>query len=99
MNEAKLRAIIREELARTLRPSYRPRDKGGYSRAPFKARERCSMGTGELATLEEARKFLRVSAKTVRRRLKRGLLPGTKLGNEWRFSWAKLREIAGVTSR
>ena len=53
-------------------------------------------GDQELATLEEARQFLRVSAKTVRRRIKNGELPGTKLGGAWRFSWAKLREIAGV---
>ena len=51
----------------------------------------------ELATIEEASEFLRVHHKTVRRRLKAGKLPGSRLpGGQWRLPWAKLREMVGV---
>ena len=50
----------------------------------------------ELATMSEACQFLRFTEKTVRTKAKRGELPGKMVLGEWRFSWSKLREIAGV---
>jgi excisionase family DNA binding protein len=41
-------------------------------------------------TLEEAADLLRIHWQTLRRLLKRGRVPGRKLGNQWRISRAAL---------
>ena len=44
----------------------------------------------DVLDLNEAADLLRVSERTVRTKAKAGLLPGTKVGRDWRFSRAAL---------
>lgn len=46
----------------------------------------------ELMTLEEVAYYLRVTEKTVHRLLKRGGIPATKVGHQWRFDKASINE-------
>ena len=46
----------------------------------------------ELMTLEEAANYLRVNEKTMYRLLKRGSVPATKVGYQWRFDKASIDE-------
>lgn len=39
----------------------------------------------QLMTVREVADYLRVSEKTIYRLLKQGHIPGTKVGNQWRF--------------
>jgi len=40
----------------------------------------------EILTVEEAAEFLGFSAYTVRKLARQGIIPGTKMGRQWRFS-------------
>jgi len=46
----------------------------------------------ELMTVEELVRYLRVTEKTVYRLLKRGLIPATKVGHQWRFEKTSIDE-------
>lgn len=46
----------------------------------------------ELMTLEEVADYLRVTEKTIHRLLKRGGIPATKVGRQWRFDKASIDE-------
>jgi len=46
----------------------------------------------ELMTLEEVAAYLRVTEKTIYRLLKRGGIPATKVGHQWRFNKASIDE-------
>jgi excisionase family DNA binding protein len=46
----------------------------------------------ELMTIEELAAYLRVTKKTVYRLLKRGSIPATKVGRQWRFDKASIDE-------
>ena len=46
----------------------------------------------ELMTVEEVAAYLRVTKKTVYRLLKRGNIPSTKVGRQWRFDKASINE-------
>lgn len=46
----------------------------------------------ELMTVEELARYLRVTEKTVYRLLKRGLIPATKVGHQWRFEKTSVDE-------
>jgi excisionase family DNA binding protein len=46
----------------------------------------------ELMTVEELAAYLRVTKKTVYRLLKRGKIPSTKVGRQWRFDKASIDE-------
>lgn len=46
----------------------------------------------ELMTLEEVADYLRVTEKTVYRLLRRGKIPATKVGHQWRFHRASIDE-------
>lgn len=45
-----------------------------------------STPTKEILTVEETASLLKVSPSTVRNLARRGLLPGRKVGKEWRFT-------------
>lgn len=45
-----------------------------------------------LMTIEEAAAYLRVGKKTIYRLLKRGKIPATKVGRQWRFNKASIDE-------
>jgi excisionase family DNA binding protein len=47
----------------------------------------------DVLTVEEAAEILKVTIDTVRRLLKKGRLPGTKIGREWRLSRKALTEL------
>jgi excisionase family DNA binding protein len=54
----------------------------------------------ETLTPEEAARYLRVNTQTVYRALRRGRLPGGKVGRQWRIPKAALdRFIEGVKTR
>jgi len=44
----------------------------------------------ELMTLEEVSQYLRVTKKTIYRLLRRGSIPATKVGHQWRFNKASI---------
>ena len=46
----------------------------------------------DILTVEEAAEYLRVSPSTVRRMARTGLLPGVRIGRQWRFSRRQLLE-------
>jgi excisionase family DNA binding protein len=46
------------------------------------------MKTDEILTLKQVAEYLQLSPLTVYRLTKRGILPGVKLGNQWRY-WKK----------
>ena len=46
------------------------------------------MKTDEILTLKQVAEYLQLSPLTVYRLTKRGVLPGVKLGNQWRY-WKK----------
>ena len=46
----------------------------------------------ELMTVEEVARYLRVTAKTVYRLLKRGRIPAVKVGRQWRFEQGSIDE-------
>lgn len=54
------------------------------------------LGTAEVLTGREAATLLRVSMKTLLRLAREGLLPGRKVGREWRFVRSEL--LAWLTS-
>lgn len=41
---------------------------------------------GEILTAQEAADYLAISVRTLRRMTKAGVVPGQKIGGEWRFS-------------
>lgn len=45
----------------------------------------------EILTLEQAARFLQVSARTIQRMVKDGRLPGRQVGSQWRFDREQLR--------
>ena len=55
----------------------------------------------ELMTLEEVATYLRVTKKTIYRLLKRGSIPASKVGHQWRFNkalideWLQRRSVGG----
>lgn len=49
----------------------------------------------DLLTPEEAAAMLRLNRETIYRNLRRGVLPGTKLGGQWRISRTKLESMLG----
>ncbi|ODT79863.1 hypothetical protein ABS71_00860 [bacterium SCN 62-11] len=49
----------------------------------------------DLLTPEEAALLLRINRETVYRNLRRGRLPGTKLGGQWRLSKSQLESMMG----
>lgn len=51
----------------------------------------------DLLTPEEAATFLRVNRETIYRNLRRGALPGVKLGGQWRISRTKLESLLGAS--
>jgi len=53
-------------------------------------------GMDDVLDLTEAARLLRVSPRTVRTRAKAGLIPGRKVGRDWRFNKeALLRHLEG----
>jgi excisionase family DNA binding protein len=46
----------------------------------------------QLMTVREVADYLRVSVKTIYRLLKQGRIPGTKVGNQWRFNKTAIDE-------
>lgn len=46
----------------------------------------------QLMTLEETANYLRVTKKTIYRLLRRGVIPATKIGHQWRFDKAAIGE-------
>lgn len=61
--------------------------------------ERRSVSTAEerLLTVPEAAGYLRVSVATVYRLLRRGAMPGVKVGKSWRIPQATLDAYLGAT--
>ena len=56
----------------------------------------------DVLTLEEAAHILKVSTETVRRKAAAGIMPGAKVGREWRFSRRQLMawlEEGGMKAR
>jgi excisionase family DNA binding protein len=51
--------------------------------------------TSDLLTPEEAAVMLRLNRETIYRNLRRGKLPGTKLGGQWRISKTQLETMLG----
>lgn len=56
------------------------------------------MSKDELITPEEAARLLRVSTHTVYRALRKGKLPGGKVGNQWRIPVSELEKHLRGTS-
>ena len=52
----------------------------------------------ELLTLAEAAAYLRVHRRTMSRLLQQGVLPGTKIGRQWRVRKADLDALLARTS-
>ena len=50
----------------------------------------------DLLTPEEAAVLLRINRETVYRNLRRGRLPGMKLGGQWRLSKTQLESLMGA---
>lgn len=47
----------------------------------------------EIFTLKQVAQFLKLSPLTVHRLTKKGVLPGVKLGNQWRYSRRKVEDM------
>ena len=53
----------------------------------------------EALTVDELAEFLKVSRDTVYRLTQQGKIPGTKVGNQWRFSKARILEWLGSSGK
>ncbi|MBU4194814.1 MAG: helix-turn-helix domain-containing protein [Actinobacteria bacterium] len=53
------------------------------------------MDVKEILSVEDAAEFLGISPYTVRKHARQGLIPGRKVGREWRFSRDSLLEWLG----
>jgi excisionase family DNA binding protein len=47
----------------------------------------------EILTLQQAAEFLQISERTLQRMLKKGEIPGTQVGGQWRFDLEQLRAL------
>jgi len=47
----------------------------------------------EILTLQQAAEMLQISERTIQRMLKKGELPGTQIGGQWRFDRDQLRAL------
>ena len=47
----------------------------------------------EILTLQQAAEFLQISERTIQRMLKKGEVPGTQVGGQWRFDREQLRAL------
>ena len=47
----------------------------------------------EILTLQQAAELLQISERTLQRMLKKGELPGTQIGGQWRFDRDQLRAL------
>lgn len=47
----------------------------------------------EILTLQQAAEFLQISERTLQRMLKKGEIPGTQIGGQWRFHREQLRAL------
>ena len=47
----------------------------------------------EILTLEQAAAMLQISERTLQRMLKKGEVPGTRIGGQWRFDRDQLRAL------
>jgi len=47
----------------------------------------------EILTLQQAAAMLQVSERTIQRMVKRGEIPGTRIGGQWRFDRDQLRAM------
>jgi len=47
----------------------------------------------EILTLQQAADLLQISERTIQRMLKRGEIPGTQIGGQWRFDRDQLRAL------
>jgi len=47
----------------------------------------------EILTLQQAAKMLQISERTLQRMLKKGEIPGTQVGGQWRFDREQLRAL------
>jgi excisionase family DNA binding protein len=47
----------------------------------------------EIMTLQQAAEYLQISERTIQRMLKKGEIPGTQVGGQWRFDRDQLRAL------
>jgi excisionase family DNA binding protein len=47
----------------------------------------------EILTLQQAAEMLQISERTIQRMLKKGEIPGTQVGGQWRFDREQLRAM------
>lgn len=47
----------------------------------------------EILTLQQAAEMLQISERTIQRMLKKGEIPGTQIGGQWRFDRDQLRAL------
>lgn len=47
----------------------------------------------EILTLQQAAAMLQISERTIQRMLKKGEIPGTQIGGQWRFDREQLRAL------
>jgi excisionase family DNA binding protein len=47
----------------------------------------------EILTLQQAAELLQVSERTIKRMVKRGEMPGTRIGGQWRFDRDQLKAL------
>lgn len=47
----------------------------------------------EILTLQQAAELLQISERTIQRMLKKGEIPGTQIGGQWRFDRDQLRAL------
>lgn len=47
----------------------------------------------EILTLQQAAEMLQISERTIQRMLKKGEIPGTQIGGQWRFDREQLRAL------
>jgi excisionase family DNA binding protein len=47
----------------------------------------------EILTLQQAADMLQISERTIQRMLKKGEIPGTQIGGQWRFDREQLRAL------
>ena len=57
------------------------------------------MGENEFLTVDECASLLKMSSTTIYRLVKQKKLPGTKIGNQWRFSRKLIEEWIEKRSR